>query len=45
MLQFSRIDFEIPLEKVYELVDFELEESETAKRQEQQAANSNSVDI
>ena len=40
MLQFSRIDFEIPLEKVYELVDFELEESETTKRQEQQAANS-----
>ena len=26
-LKFSKIDFEIPLEKVYELVDFELEES------------------
>lgn len=40
ILQFSRIDFEIPLEKVYELVDFELEESESAKRSEQQTANS-----
>ena len=26
-LKFSKIDFEIPLEKVYELVDFELDES------------------
>jgi Uma2 family endonuclease len=34
ILQFSKINFEIPLEKVYELVDFELEESEPAKRRE-----------
>lgn len=40
ILQFSKIDFEIPLKKVYELVDFELEESETANRQAQQAVNS-----
>jgi len=29
ILQFSKINFEIPLEKIFELVDFELEESET----------------
>ena len=30
ILKFSKIDFEIPLEKVYELVDFELEENALA---------------
>lgn len=30
ILKFSKIDFEIPLEKVYELVDFELEENASA---------------
>jgi Uma2 family endonuclease len=28
--KFSKIDFEIPLEKIYHLVDFELEETESA---------------
>jgi len=32
VLRFSKIDFEIPLEKIYNLVDFELEESEPAER-------------
>jgi len=30
IFQFSKIDFEIPLEKIYDLVDFELEESISA---------------
>jgi len=30
ILKFSKINFEIPLEKVYKLVDFELEENEPA---------------
>jgi len=34
ILQFSKINFEIPLEKIYELVDFELEETEPAERKE-----------
>ncbi len=31
VLKFSKIDFEIPLEKIYHLVDFELKESEPAE--------------
>ncbi len=35
VLKFEKIDFEIPLEKIYALVDFELKEAETAEEKRQ----------